>query len=1283
MVTRLRMGAGPSLFALLLAFMLLSVFAVRTIGKDVNSYTFPKGIVQQVGQYPSFVFGYTKLDNAIVWFDREGMLIDVHSPLQRHVFRVRVLNKGGLHPLYTDEVHAASLIQGKKPISAEHVYSTLALTDDHDVTQMIHQSVQQRWRWAFVNDRDHNHEVQIEGADSIVIDNARGYFRIYAQSMHVSLPIPVLETTHGDVKLSAMQKSSDIISFQKQEKQSEFSLNVPIVFSTFIGGSMLESINAVSLDNAGNIYVMGETESPDYPISVGAYSAPNAKPRDIFVAKFDSSGKQLLYSAKIGGSQIDKGMALAVDELGQACITGSTTSTDFPTTQNAFQSTKTLPDEDVFILKLHAKGNAILYGTFMIGMTTDIAHGIALDATGDIYIAGTTGILSKSPHTFPKTITAFDTSYNGGALDAFISKISPSNNGIADLKFSTVFGGNDIDIAYKIVIAKNGQIIIAGETSSDKNFPLTNGAIQTSYEGNNDGFISILNANADSLIYSTLLGGSGYERITGLTFDEPSRNIFFAGYTNSSGIPDVMNPNPVKFPITSGAFDTTYSGGLYDGFMGKFEPSSGAALKFSSFIGGSGDDFVSGIGVDVCAAPYVTGITSSNDFPITDDAPDSTHKRIEGFISKLNAFANVLVFSSYFGSTEDDQCNAIVVDGSGAIFIGGSSSGLQFPGNDAPMNGRDGFIAKIQVGILPLKPVIETKGSLSFCKGDSVILDVSSRNFISYQWRKNMVQIPGANTAILSVKESGLYTVDVADASGCTGSESVTVIAFDRPGLTIDPIPVLCFQDTVTIKVNSPDTLRSISWKPTTGLSCSDCLSPIAFPQTTTEYILTTIDTNGCSRTDTMNVYVIDSNVVTLLNVPDTLTICSKASGIIQFPIRNDSEVELTITITSFTSPLLSSTAPTIVIPPDSVSFIPIRFSGTSSTGPQVYGMNIADHCGSIKYAQCIVDVQPADFAYEIESGIETCRSANIERKISIKNTNALKGIIAFSSVDARVKLSSTSILMKPYGIDSLTISFLSDTVGSFPLEVLCTHECGSIDTIVWTVNVISKPYSLDWIADTSSKKSGMPFVQSFAIEKQSAKPIDSTTTFTITLLHEKSTLTIDSIISKDCNLMVSKQGDSVILTYSNCNDTTMMQTDVHVQSVIGETLNPWMKIASFRSIDPCIDPIVNKAADTVILEPYGCELTTVHTTVSTLQLLSVETQESMISIRFIVSEKRNARISCLSTVGQVTHTFPLGIVEPGEHIVKLPIKGFSAGVYALLIEADQDAASTLFMIME
>lgn len=1285
MVRFLQTGPGSSLLFLLKACILLSVMIQDIIAKDINTYPIPKGIVRNQGQYPSSVFGYVHNGDAVLWFDTSGILIDVKSESKRHVFRIKPIISSEIHVDFNKVVHRINVIDGKGTPTQESIYSEFEIKDDLSQVLMKHEFSDQYWKWIMPHSSKPSMSFKIEGAEKIDVDNTKGIITLHSGDISYSLDAPLIQRGQSLVKSVIYFDQTSEITCSYDEKSFESTLNVPVIFTTFIGGGMAENVNAVTLDQKGNMYALGETETPDFPVSSGAYNSPNAKPKDLFLSKYDSTGKVILYSARIGGSQLEKGNALAVDTLGQVYITGSTTSIDFPTTNSSFQSQKTLADDDVFLVKLNASGTALIYSTFLIGMTTDIAHGIALDANADVYITGTTGILNKSPHTFPKTAGSYDTSYNGGALDVFIAKINPGNKGKADLIFSTVFGGEDIDIGYKIIIAKNGNIIIAGESASKTIFPVTNGAIQSKHHGMSDGFIAMLSPKGDSLLYSTLLGGSGYERITGIIFDEPSQSIFYAGYTNSSGISDSVNLNAIKFPITAGSYDTTFNGGNYDAFIGKFEPVPGSSLKFSSFLGGSGDDFVTGLGVDVCAAPYVTGNTTSVDFPITDDAPDSTIKRNEAFISKLNALANVLVFSSYFGNDEDDQSNTIIVDGSGAIFIGGSGSGNNIPGSNQSTNAKDGFIAKIQVGILPLKPVIDISGSLSFCKGDSVILDVTSRNLISYQWRKNSTIIQGANTPVLIVKETGLYTVDVSDASGCTGSQSVAVSAFDRPGLKIDPISVICPNDTIQLNAQTTDSLKSIQWSPSIGLSCSDCLNPLAYPKMTMIYTLTTIDTNGCSRIDTVKVLVIDSTALSIQNIVDTISICANTKGIIQFPIRNTSSVDLNVKILSFTDPLLSTPIDTILIPADSTNFIPIDFAGRPDIGIRKYGVNIADHCGTVIYGEWMIDIQQPDFIYNVDTISETCKTNVLEQQISIVNNNALKGTISLSSDDARVQFSKSSLYMSPFGTDSLSMSFRSDTIGNFPISIVFEHECGNKDTITWTVNVISNPFEMSWKNTAGGIMSSMRFVKTLSIANQSKRPLNGNTSFDLKIVHEQSALSVDSVVSKDCKVIMQKSGDSILLTYTNCKDTSSLNTDFHMQSVIGETLRPWMNIVSFTSKDPCIEPIVQNETDTIDLDAYGCELTTLSIGKSNVQLLAValSSDRSMLNIAYESSEKIPVNIRCMSTVGQITNALIIRDKDAGRHEVSIPVNGLSSGIYALIFESENYAASSLFMIME
>jgi len=1271
-------GMGRCLPIILFIVVLLAICPENGIAKDMKGYQFPKGIVLNAGQYPSTVYAYAHLGKSIIWFDSEGLLFDARSSSGRHTIRMKF-------PSQHLSINTGAIIQDRnvitgKGVSKEEFLQSFTMLDEDGKTVSTFLMNDYGLQW-IIDSNPQEVEYMIDGADSISIDEPRGLLYLHAGTSHIAMHAPLFKNAHGELKsLDLLKTTNESFVLRIPQKQHESLLGVPILFSTFIGGTSSETINAITVDQSGNIYVLGETDSPDYPISTGAYLSQNAIPKDIFIAKFDSTGKNIIYSSRIGGDQVELGTSIAVDNLGQACAAGSTTSKNFPTTQNAFQSEKTLPNEDVFVIKLNAGGNALVYGTFMMGMTTDIAHSIGVDEKGDMYLAGETRILSRNPHTFPKTPNAYDTSYNGGSSDAFIAKLNPAGKGIDDLQFCTLVGGNESDVAFKIALAKNGDLIVAGETTSDSLFPITNGAIQTRHHGLSDGFIVVISPKGDSLKYATYLGGSGDERITGLVFDEQSQSIFFAGNTNSGGIPNAGNPNSILFPVTKGAYDTVYNGGNNDGFIGKLNPYLANALKFASFIGGSGDDYVMGLGVDVCAAPYVTGTTNSKDFPITYNASDSTIQKNEGFVTKLNALANVLVFSSFIGNDDDDQLNGIYVDQSGAIYLGGSAQV-----NTTSTNGRDGFLVKLQVGILPLKPTIDNIGSLSFCKGDSVVLDANSRNFVSYQWRKDNVPINGANSSTLTVKSTGMYSVDVADASGCTGSESIKVTAFDRPGLTIAKVPVICPGDSVRLSAISVDSLQEIVWSPALGLSCTNCLNPIASPPMSMNYILKTVDTNGCTRFDTVRVNVIDSKAVSAQSLKDTVVLCPTESTIIQVPLTNASDVDVTISIVSFSDPVLQSKTDSMLIPADSTILIPITFNGVQTIGAKEYSIVFSDHCGSLKTARCYINVQYPSFVYALDSITEICRTEIARQTISITNQNALSGTVTINSIDPEFSSSRNSILMKPYGRDSISVEYLGMKPGLIPVKITMKHECGRIDTLTWNIRVISNPFAFTWNKDTNIHALDKPIIKMYEIDNLSKQQLRTPQSFNLSIVHDYSTLQLDSILSSDCGISYSRLGDTINVFMKDCRDTSKARAFLHFTGLVGETLKPWLRITNFSSVNTCIDPILNNVDDTISLDSYGCELSTIKVNRTNAQLRTVRLNpdQSQLSIRYVNVERTSARFICINAVGQVMSAVNIPMIEPGEHELSMQIDICPSGLYSLIYEAGNHIESSLFMIME
>jgi len=202
-----------------------------------------------------------------------------------------------------------------------------------------------------------------------------------------------------------------------------------LVYSTYLGGSDWDAGFGIAVDGLGQAYITGDTESPDFPTTSGAFQTTHGGKTDVFVTKLNASGTGLVYSTYLGGSDRDEGSGIAVDGSGQAYITGWTNSNDFPTTSGAFQTRYGGGFRDVFVTKLNASGTALVYSTYLGGSDWDEGLGIAVDGLGQAYITGETMSPYPPDHPpdipdYPTTSGAFQTTHGGG-LDVFVTKINP------------------------------------------------------------------------------------------------------------------------------------------------------------------------------------------------------------------------------------------------------------------------------------------------------------------------------------------------------------------------------------------------------------------------------------------------------------------------------------------------------------------------------------------------------------------------------------------------------------------------------------------------------------------------------------------------------------------------------------------------------------------------------------------------------------------------------------------------------------------------------------------
>ncbi|MCC7429235.1 SBBP repeat-containing protein [bacterium] len=326
-----------------------------------------------------------------------------------------------------------------------------------------------------------------------------------------------------------------------------------LVYSTFIGGTCDETGNSLTIDGNENCYVTGYTYSNSFPATSGAYDTlfSGGVFYDVFVLKLNSSGSTIIYSTFIGEENDDVGNSLSIDVNGNSYITGYTYSSNFPTTVGAYDTSFNGGNYDAFLTKLNSNGSTLVYSTFLGSYNYDLSSSISINLSGNSCVTGYT-----YSNSFPTTVGAYDTSFNGGNYDVFVTKLNPNGS---TLVYSTFLGGNSYEEGKAITVDENGNSYITGYSHS-LGFPTTNSAYDVFYNGNTDTFLTKLNSNGSTLVYSTFLGGMN-EDVGESVFLDTDGNCFVAGTTFST-----------NFPTTNDAYDISFNGGDSDIFTTKFNP---------------------------------------------------------------------------------------------------------------------------------------------------------------------------------------------------------------------------------------------------------------------------------------------------------------------------------------------------------------------------------------------------------------------------------------------------------------------------------------------------------------------------------------------------------------------------------------------------------------------------------------------------------------------------------------------------------------------------------------
>jgi Beta-propeller repeat len=592
--------------------------------------------------------------------------------------------------------------------------------------------------------------LSLDERGALLIDTAMGTLRdappvAYQTINGVRMPVESRYVLNGT---TADARQYGFVVGAGYRPDQELIIDPGIEYSTFLGGSSHDFAGGIKVDAAGNAYIVGTTQSPDFPTRPGAFRRTGAAGNfgDVFVSKLNATGTALVYSTFIGGGNFDWGRSIAIDAAGNAYLTGQTKSSNFPTTGGAFDRTfnvDTCPrcgidQYDAFVTKLNASGSALVYSTFLGGFDIDDGLGIAVDSAGNAYVTGETHSLN-----FPTTAGAFDRTRTGS--DAFVTKLNAAGSALV---YSTYLGGSAVQFGSRVAVDAGGNAFVMGSTSS-ADFPTTTGAFDTTANGAFDVFVTKLNASGSALTYSTFLGGQGFDSGGGLAIDA-------AGSAYVSG-----GAGSTDFPTTPGAFDTLPDGS--SAFVTKLNP-AGSALVYSTVIDGTGSEGANAVALDAAGNAWVTGITNSADFPVTAAAFDPSFNGVaDTFVSELSADGSTLLYSTYLGGTQSEGGDDLAVDSSGDVYIAGHTYSMDFPTTlgafDVMFNGDllifwgDAFVTKLATdtgsSTPPAPPAVPDAPALL-----APINNDSPSQPITFDWS----DVPSAASYVIQIDDSSAFS---------------------------------------------------------------------------------------------------------------------------------------------------------------------------------------------------------------------------------------------------------------------------------------------------------------------------------------------------------------------------------------------------------------------------------------------------------------------------------------------------------------------------------------------
>ncbi len=606
------------------------------------------------------------------------------------------------------------------------------------------------------------------------------------------------------------------------DKTTDLIIDPLVHWGTYYGGIFDERSYHVEVNQSNDLFITGNSYSPDFPTTPGVQQPNFTENYDAFVIKLNNAG-QRQWATFYGGTDVDYCRSLAIDINGEIIITGFTWSEDFPVSDSALQTTYNGGTNDGFAAKFTDSG-LMIWSTYYGGEGVDHFYDVATDSQGNVLIVGYT-----DSRDFRADVNEFFPLEPSKEMVVLIKLDSAGN-----YLWATFFGGSNEDIGKGVDVDSNDDIVFSGYTSSI-GFPVTDGS---EINGVKDAFIAKFSAGGNR-IWAMYYGGSSKDECHSneiITNNE----IVFTGKTLSNDIE--LKPNPYQPQIS----------GFSDAFVGKVDGNGN--LLWATYFGGGGSEQATKIATDAESNILVTGFTNSPDFPISKGGFNRSFVGIDGefdaFAFKFNSSGDFLYWSTCIGDSAHDRGEGIAADDSLNVIVVGETRSINFPIAGVPFQDKnngdlDVFIIKL-CATSPL-PEIEILGDIQLCDGEDTILDAGP-GYKHYWWEPG-----GEDTRTIKITQSGEFYVTVADSGGCFGtSDPVIITVHPNPEVSIAGNPVFCDGDSTVLSAEAG--FETYTWSNQNWPNNKSGQSIIV--KKTGKYTVVAINSNGCEATNEVSVTV-------------------------------------------------------------------------------------------------------------------------------------------------------------------------------------------------------------------------------------------------------------------------------------------------------------------------------------------------------------------------------------------------------------------------------------------